>query len=261
MFTYPNDNDPRNLPPPPPKGATPPPPGGVSTGAPPPLTGPLGTTPPPSPNTTGNWGGRPTVDPLGLSPSGGGFSGFSSSSSRPDTSSPLDPMMEKVIADILSGKSTRYSPEAVAAMKAQALEAREGNYKTGTDEMNRDLIKRGLFRSGIAAEGAAGLRRSVSATYSKALQSIQAEKAKADFEDRMAALQRAQQFLDSKRSYELGKEKNSIDRDMGESQLALGYARLEAERKALIAQFAYADKDFARKEPFLMAEAQGNLLN
>jgi hypothetical protein len=124
-------------------------------------------------------------------------------------------------------------------MKNSAFQTATGRAASDKNTLGEDLISRGIFRSGIAASGMSSIDRGASAEYSKGVADIETKKALSDFQNRLAALTAAQQWLDSKRNYLVQRESNSIQREIGLAQIKLGYAKIASEKELLQLQLAH----------------------
>ena len=90
----------------------------------------------------------------------------------------------------------------------------------------------------------------------------------AQFQDKMAGLQMAQSWLDSKRRYELGKEQIQATREAARAQISLGYAgiaaqkeiaRLSAGRAGASLGLAREQFEFAKEQALLARQDRGLL--
>jgi hypothetical protein len=132
------------------------------------------------------------------------------------------------ISDALTGKSSSMPRELVEEKKRELAIGARTRAESAGRALDYDAIKRGLFRSGIAARGRRELAMSTEAEISSGERAIEVEKMVKDHSDRMQALQMSQTWLDSLRNYELGKERNEIAREQIAATLSLGYAQIAA---------------------------------
>lgn len=118
-------------------------------------------------------------------------------------------------------------------MDANAKAAALGQAKSGRDVVLRSAITRGLGRSGIADRGIANIERGAVTDYTQASNQNRVEKAKADFADRMAALDAAEKWLGQMQSYVTTLDQTAAGREKAIAEIALGYSRIAADRDML----------------------------
>lgn len=181
--------------------------------------------------------------PTAPGPGGGGGGGSSSQgifSIKPgDISTPKtldDRGMSGTIADqlqaIIKGGQTRFSPAVLEALKSNLRRSSDAATNRAISANNDEAVALG-GRQGALDKEAMDARIAGASQYSAGVQDIMVQKANADFEDRMSALDRGQKWLDNMRQYELGLDQNSIERDRLRASLTLGYARLAQDRDRL----------------------------
>jgi hypothetical protein len=158
---------------------------------------------------------------------------------------------------LISGKISSFGPERAAALKQELLENARGRERQELEAADIDMIRRGVFNTGMAARAARDIRRGTSRDISKGEREIKLKQIAAEFTDRMAGLQMAQNWLTSKRNYELGKERNEIAREQIRATMALGYAQIAASKQnaRIAAGAARAGLGLAR-EQFEFAKSQ-----
>jgi hypothetical protein len=137
------------------------------------------------------------------------------------------------LAPIMSGQQTRYSPEVMARLDANAKAASRGEARAGRDAVLRDAITRKVGRSGIASRGIANVERQAVTDYTQTSNQNQIEKVRADFGDRMAALDAAEKWLAQMQSYVATLDQTAAGREKAIAEIALGYARIKADRDNL----------------------------
>jgi hypothetical protein len=94
----------------------------------------------------------------------------------------------------------------------------------------QDAISRGIARSGLSHRDYRDIMLATAQRISEGEWSIALQQEMTNFQDKMQALTMAQQSLDSRRQYELGKELNQIRREQIEAQYAVGMAQVAATR-------------------------------
>lgn len=159
--------------------------------------------------------------------------------SRSSGNSPVDPgpgfdienTIRRGFEDILQGKSSSFPEERFELEMQKLNEDSRATESRLNRELDRDLIRRGIFRSGIAARNQREVKLHVDSELSEAERQLKIEKLKAEFSDRMTALNLAQSWLDSRRRYEIGKEQIAAQREATRAQIALGYAQIAASKE------------------------------
>lgn len=140
------------------------------------------------------------------------------------------------LVPIMNGTQTRFSPEVMAQMDSAAKMAATGQAHAGVDNLRQDAIRRGVGRS--PDRGIADVQRGATQSYTQAVNQNRITKANADFEDRMRALDASEKWLGQMQQYTLGLDTNAADREKAIANIALGYARIQAERDMLREQLA-----------------------
>lgn len=160
--------------------------------------------------------------------SGSGSSGYGNATMDALQQSILD-----TINGVLSGKDVPFDDKTISRLKDQAFAATSGRVGAAQDTLNQDLIRRGVFRSGIAAQNQQDLQRAGIQQYGQSATQIDIDARQANYEARMAGLDRAEKDLDRQQQYVLQKEMNEIDREKALATIKLGYARIASEEKQL----------------------------
>lgn len=149
---------------------------------------------------------------------------------------------EGIIGDylkgVLSGKSTRWSPEAVTAAKSEAKSAAEGSARSQREQAQFDLARTGMSESGIANRTYADIGRAAGQQYGHAVTQIIIQKANADFEDKMTALTQMRGFLNEVRAFKLSQASTSLERARIQANLSIAYANIDQAEKQLQQQWA-----------------------
>src|SRR5690242_14189688 len=119
----------------------------------------------------------------------------------------------KEALDRMLAGGTRYSPEVVEAMKGQLLTATRGQQKAAEDAIREQGSEMGVSgaRSGQVQKELAGAATSAASGYSAGVLDIAKEKAIADFDDRLAAIDRGQKYVNDLRQYELGADMAQVE--------------------------------------------------
>jgi hypothetical protein len=173
------------------------------------------------------------------SPAGSGGSGSGGGSQPAPVALPGGDVEADILAYIqsaLKGSPSGYTDEVLAALTGKAKREEEGRRAADTEGFNEDLAGRNLFRSGIAARGALGIRNEASARYSGRVQGIYVEKQRQDAQMKLQYIGLLEKWLADRRDYLLRKEGNDIQRQIGLAQITLGYAKLAQEKELLLLQ-------------------------
>lgn len=136
------------------------------------------------------------------------------------------------LAPIMSGQQTRFSPEVMAQIDSKAKLATRGGAKVAKDALLRDAITRGFGRSPGAVD-LGSVERAASADYTKITTDARIKKAETDFLDRMMALEAAEKWLAQMQNYAATLDQTAAGREKAVAEIALGYARISAERDML----------------------------
>lgn len=178
----------------------------------------------------GAGGGAPAGGAKATAP-GPGLGGGPKAAPGPGTNSEFEGRMLALLERMLGGDLSRYSQPVVDSMKADLFRATEGRRAAGSARLKEDAAGRGRFRQPFAGREVGELERHMGAEYGAGVRQILQKKAEADYEDRVAALDRAQKWLDSQRQYIIATEQNARERDRLLAEIALGYARIDSELK------------------------------
>lgn len=150
-----------------------------------------------------------------------------------------DPLRGKIegqirnqITGLLSGDIGSFTDEKVAILKQKVLQTARSEERRLLKSAQKDLIRRGVYRSGIAHRSHREITMSTQRTVSQAYNEIALKKVEAEYQDKMTALQMGQKWLDGLRQYELGKEQIAATREATAARTALGYAQIAAGERA-----------------------------
>lgn len=145
----------------------------------------------------------------------------------------MDTQIRENVEGILSGKIKRFTPELKERKKQTLFTSIMARKEAERRGLESDISARGVSRGGVMARGQTELRQTALQAYGEGINQMEIEEIMAEFDDRNAALDRAQKWLDSRRSYELQKEQIQAQREATAAQISLGYAQIAAgERNA-----------------------------
>jgi hypothetical protein len=148
----------------------------------------------------------------------------------------VESMILGYIKDLLGGKFSAYSPEAVQGLRNKAQMTAQGRAEAERQQAFEDATNRGVPRGGQLGRAFFDIGRGTSGDISQRFQEIDIQKAESDVNLKLKGLDAAQRWLDSKRDYLTKKETNAITKSIGEAQIKLGYAKIASEEKMLQAQ-------------------------
>jgi len=144
--------------------------------------------------------------------------------------------MDKLIKDNLmsrvEGKNPKYSEEIMGHMKEKLFRETQGQTRRARMSLMADAARRGVFRS----EATGGLIRDAEIAgiqaYSSGVKDLLIQKAMADHDDMIKAIDSSQQWLANTRQYQLGLEQNEIGRQQIKASLAAAAMSAAASRYA-----------------------------
>lgn len=119
-----------------------------------------------------------------------------------------------------------FTEDVMNASKAKLFQATEGRRRAGESNLNDDLIRRNIYRSGIAARGQLDLTNTASGEYTGGVSDLMVKGTLANYQAKMDTLTKMQTWLDSLRQFYLGNKQI-------EAQIKLGMAKIAAEKEML----------------------------
>ena len=174
-----------------------PPPGGLGKTAP---AAPTFAPQPPAPAPAAPTPGAPTPTPL---PPPGSSTTTDSSGQTGVLSPPAQGDLESQIRDYLSGAfKGSVTPEFIQRAKEQVFRNVSGQTRAATGRVNEDAIRRGLFRSGIPAEGIANVEAAGQGAMASGISDILNAAEAQNIQGRQAAAGTAGDLLSANRSWQ-----------------------------------------------------------
>ena len=176
---------------------------------------------------------------------GGGPSGGGGIFSHPGvTATPAamwdDDGLSKSITDRLrsvwENGETAYSPEVVASMKSDLQSAVAGKVGAASDAATTDAVSRGMGRSSALGADLADIQMGGAAAYGAGVGDILQQKAMADFEQKMTAINMAEQDLQREQARYLQMDMHQIERDRLEANTELAWMNIQQQKEMLMAQ-------------------------
>ena len=163
---------------------------------------------------------------------GGGGIGSGGHIAADDPGGDLNALLKQNIMDRLSGKNPSFSEEILKLQKQKLFEAGQGATFRARMAVMNDAARRGIFRSGVTSKGIRAVELEGMKQYTSGVRDLLIEKARADHQDMVEAVNAAQQWLNGLRQYELGKEQNAIAREQVKATLAAAAMSAAASRYA-----------------------------
>src|SRR5262245_468745 len=154
-------------------------------------------------------GGGAAAGPKAATAGGGGGFGFTDMFGLGE---PQSQFIWSNLQDIISGKTSRYNPSVVAALEGKAKTTQQAAIEQGTRGVRREAARAGVARSPFLNRAFQDVTASANTNFSQAIQQIGVDKATADFEDRVTALNSAQNWLNSMRDYVVKLDVNQVER-------------------------------------------------
>lgn len=164
-------------------------------------------------------------------------------------SSEVETEIRDVLGQLKSGDISSMSKEQADLMKQNLAQSARARGEATIKKLDRDLVRRGIYRSGIAGRNAREVRLRTEADISAGEREIEIKRLTAQFTDKMAWLDKSQTWLRDRHNYELGKEQIAAQREATSASYAVGMASVEAQRYSarLSAGAARANLGFAQE--------------
>jgi hypothetical protein len=166
----------------------------------------------------------------GAKSSGGGGAGGAGGPSG--ASANFNAYLEQIIRGTLDAGS-RYTPEALQAMYGEISRQASNQIHKGERDVRAEAARRGMSRAGSTDASIRAVREGAERQRGQAIVGVQTAKINADFQDKLAAIDRGQHFLDSMRDSEHRWALMSEQRKQFDANLALSYANLAQQRSNL----------------------------
>ena len=147
-----------------------------------------------------------------------------------EPSSEVETDIRETLADLKSGEISSMSKEQADLLKQNLAQSARRRGEATIKQLNRDLIRRGIYRSGIAGKNMRDVRLQVEAEISMGEREIEVKRLAAEFTDKMLYLDKSQTWLRDRHNYELGKEQIAAQREATRAQYSVGMASVEAQR-------------------------------
>lgn len=175
-----------------------------------------------APGAGGNAGGARATSSSGVKSVGG---------SSPAASG-FDAYLQSIIKGTLD-QGSRYTPEALQALQGENTRQYSNEVERGTRAVQQNAAQRGMQRAGSTGAAIAQVRAGAESQRGQRTVGIMTQKINADFQDKITAVDRAQNYLNSLRDNEYRYTLVSEQRSQFDANLALAYAQLAQQRSNL----------------------------
>lgn len=181
--------------------------------------------------TGGGSGGKAPAAPRA---SGGGASRGSSPGALA-----FDQFLQDIIKGTLTSPS-RYTPEVMQALHGENARTFSNEVARGERAVRQDAARRNMQRAGSTGAALAQVRAGAESQRGQRDVVVMTQKINADFQDKITAIDRAQNYLNSLRDNEYRYTLMSEQRSQFDANLALAYAQLAQQRSNLQMQMQSA---------------------
>lgn len=175
-------------------------------------------------------------------PGGGGYGGSAGGAGGGSIfGNPNDfaKLLEGHLRNFLNQPS-RYSPQVLQSLFSGIKSQTAHQTAAGEAAARADAARRGMSRSGATGAAVAAARRGAESGALSSYTAIQQAKVNADQEDKVAALDRAQKYLDSLRDNLYRQDLSATQRSQFQANLALAYANIQNSWDRLRAEQGYS---------------------
>jgi hypothetical protein len=123
----------------------------------------------------------------------------------------------------------------LAKVKAQM----EGSVRRQQEEARGEAAGRGMARAGATGARMDDIRRGAESAFTGEYSDLLQKKVDADFQDRMAGLDRAMQYVDSLKMQLYRQDMTALQREQLRAQISMAEANIRAQRENLQAGFSH----------------------
>jgi hypothetical protein len=162
----------------------------------------------------------------------GGRGGGAAAGGAGDASG-IEGLIQQNLADILKGGGTRYTPEAMQGILAKIKQQAEGSKARQLREASSEAAGRGMSRAGATQARLGDIRRGAEAGFTGEYADLLTKKVDADFQDKMAGLDRALKYVDSLKLQLYRQDMTALQREQLRAQIKMAYANINAQRQNL----------------------------
>lgn len=193
-------------------------------------------------NGGGAGGPAPMGGALGGGPGAGGPGAGGAGGPAPTGSSAgandFASMLERYLREGLTSPS-RYTPEVMQALHGQVTRQADGQIQRGQRDVRANAARNNMSRAGAVQAGLRSVRDVAEGQRGAANVGIMQAKINADYEDRIAGLDRSQRYLDSLRDNEYRYSLMGEQRRQYDANLTLAYANIANQRQMLREQLRH----------------------
>lgn len=189
---------------------------------------------------------KPTECPPGMVPSGpnetdpcipggggaggqGGSGGGAGGSGGAPNNGYLDEMTAYWQNLVKNQDKSRWSPEAMAAVEADAFARARAQEKNQLEDAKADMAARGVTGSANQNATMRGIRSGTGASIMQTRAQVMRAKIDADYQDKQAAINNAKEWVNSMRDYMLRTDMNAIQREQIAAQIRLAQMNIKAQ--------------------------------
>lgn len=177
---------------------------------------------------------------------GGGGQGFGAAGGGPaaattgaGSTDAFAKQLQDNLSKMMSGENSRYNPQAVQGLLAEIKQRIESSKNTQVRQAQEEAAGRGMSRSGVTGTNLAAIRRGAESQFTSEYSGVLKSKIDADYQDKLAAIDRSQKYLDSMRDELYRRDMSAIQRQQFQANLDLAYANIAYQREALASQQQY----------------------
>lgn len=164
---------------------------------------------------------------------GGGGGGGKGPAKLGDPGKGMNALIQNQLKGIISGKFSPFSAKTLDALNQQTAESARAQELNNRDQITRDAISRGMFRSGATGAELAAATRGAGSQITQGARANAVEGAKANFQARQQALQQSQQWLDSLRTWVLNSDKNAMQKQQMMASIAQASASAKMQEQQM----------------------------
>jgi hypothetical protein len=163
-----------------------------------------------------------------VGPGGGGAGGRGGGGGAPNQGY-QDEMTEYWKNLVKNQDKSRYTPEAMAAIEADAFARARAQEKNQLEDAKADMAQRGVTGSANQNATMRGIRSGTGASIMQTRAQVMRAKVDADYQDKQAAINNAKEWVNSMRDYLLRTDMNAIQREQIAAQIRLAQMNIKAQ--------------------------------
>jgi len=185
----------------------------------------------------GGWGGdafsgRRLAGGGGGGGGGGSMSSSTTASSMPGSGGDIESLLQGNLRQLLEG-GTRYTPEVMQGILAKIKQQTEGSVRRQQEEARGEAAGRGMARAGATGARLQDIRRGAESAFTGQYADLLTKKVDADMQDKLAAVDRAMQYVDSLKMQLYRQDMTALQREQLRAQIQMAEANIRAQRENL----------------------------